>query len=237
MAKCFNCNDYGMLGSCPVCGLESKQMTMVVEPESYAKYDFIPDSYKCSWDSSILVNDHLNYKEDGAFIKYVETLDKLVKTVQSGAMPKQSAMILSSVGMGKTHLAYYCMAIAAEQGFNIAPLIDNVEYRRINNLSVDVQLYKDYLRRNPQLPTIEELVNSDLQFMYIDPTAWKDAHRDIQSLVSKRDRHGKATIILSGHTINQMAYTDHYEKEFPNVLMSGNMSTQKQLRVVQMFLR
>lgn len=237
MSECFNCNGLGMQGGCPACGRETRKVAIVVEQTTYDKVSFIPEQYRCAWDSEILIRDHLNYKEDGAFIKYVSTLDKLVKSIQSGVMPRQSAMILSSVGMGKTHLAYYCMAIAAEQGFTTAPLIDNVEYRRINNLSVDAQLYKDYLKKNPQLPTIEEVVNSDIQFMYIDPTAWKDAHRDIQSLVTKRDRHGKSTIILSCHTINQLAYTDNFEKEFSNILMSGNMSTQKQLRVVQMFLR
>lgn len=235
MSICFNCSDRGMEDGCPICGKLPQIMSVVVDKVVYQQLDFIPQGYQAPWDPSILVKDHLEYENNPDFKKYVETLDKLVNTIKSGRLPKQSAIIMSSPGMAKTFLAYTCLSLAASHGFKVGPLIDNAEYRRINNISVDPYLTKQFLDANPKLPTIDTIINSDLQFMYIDPTCWRDAYRDLQSILYKRDRQGKPTIFLSCNTLNQIAATD-WKKEFYGLFTSDNMSSQKQLRVVQMFL-
>lgn len=237
---CFNCQDNGIVGGCPVCEKEQVLVKYVAEIENplvrEEAFSIIPESYRQDWDSNILRQTYLDYENDSEFNLYIKHLDSLIDLLRKGKLPQQSALIMSSAGMGKTHFAYCCMMLAASYGYTIGPLIDTTQYRRLNNISMDPITFRNYVRANPTTTSIDDVLNSDLQFLYVDPTCFKDAHRDIMSLVLKRDRLGKPTIILSMNTVNQITVSD-YEKDFKRFLMNREFSKQKQIRVLNMFMR
>lgn len=234
--KCLCCDDKGTLQGCPYCGKKFVKQTIVPDFEvTDEMLSLIPQQYRDVWDSSKLRSQFPDLENNKFFCGYVDKLDKLVETFQKGLLPQRSTIIMSSVGLGKTRVAYYCMALANQHGYTVGPLIDNTEYRRLNNLSTDNQLYKEFLKYNKHLPTIETIVQSDVQFLTIDPCNFKDSYIDIMSLLSKRDRLGKPTIILSQYNVNQITYSD-YSSSFSKLVSNTGISETKSLRKLEFFL-
>lgn len=234
--KCISCNDKGTPTGCPVCGKTTIIQQIVPDYNlDDEKIKLIPKAYREVWDSSIIRDKFAEYANDSQLDNYLNKLDKLVQVFQKGMLPQNSTIIMSTVGLGKTRLAYYCMSLAVEHGYSVAPLFDNTEYRRLNMLSTDNYLYKEFLKNNKHLPTIEKIIQADVCFMTIDPCNFKDSYQDIMSLLSKRDRLGKSTIILSCFTVNQITFSD-YSNMFLRLVTNNKTSGTKTLKRLELFL-
>lgn len=234
--ECLACGGKGSPGGCKICGKELQTYIFLIpeeaSPEILAK---IPKAYREPWNIEVLREKYSAYMCSQAAKNYFASIDNLVTLFSRGQLPRKTNLITSSVGLGKTRLAYTCMTLAEAHGFTVGPLIDNTEYRRLNNLSTDVQLYKDFLKYNKHLPNIEVVTQSDVQFMTIDPTNFKDAYLDILSLVSKRDRQGKSTIVISCFTVDQLAMFDR-SKQFVNSVLNTKLTDTKQIKLLELFL-
>lgn len=234
--SCLSCNDKGTPNGCPVCGKTTQIKKIVPDFKvNEEMLSIIPERYRDVWNSDIIREKFMEYQNDPQLDVYLRKLDELVEVFQKGMLPKNSSIIMSTIGLGKTRLAYYCMALALEHGYTVAPLFDNTEYRRLNMLSTDNQLYKEFLKNNKHLPTIEKIVQADVCFMTIDPCNYKEAYQDIMSLLSKRDRLGKTTIILSCFTVNQITYSD-YTHMFLRLVTNNLTTSTKTLKRLELFL-
>lgn len=206
--ECFKCRDRGAPGGCEECGRTlGKEGSQEVEvTEEHLKENHIPEFYlTSSWDPDLLKREHPHLEGDRNFLNYVGQLDRIFKIHQSGQLSHTSAIIMAKHRMAKQTLAFHCMKQALGHGYTVAPLIDNTEYRRCNNLSAEMP-YSKYLKQLPY--SIEQLIHSDVCFMKIDEANSATAFRDIISLVDKRSRNNRATFVLVSQQIRDITAAD-----------------------------
>lgn len=241
MSECFNCNDVGMVGGCPVCGKSSSPMDSEVkhleELAESVEINFIPEDYKkLIWNPDILISD-LSARPNGHHAEaYVKRMSKYLRIYQKGLTPTGNLLICSDAASGKTILTYNIIRVVSALGDKVAPIIDNMEYRRLCNLSSDIKMYKNYIKTTDMGYDLDTIINADFVCMRIDPLGVLDSHRDIISLINKRTSRGKPTLFISNYTPKQIACVD-YEKEFSNYLNAYTSDNPKRLSLLNFFSR
>jgi len=203
---CYSCRDKGMINGCPKCGkkLALGNKGNVVVTEELLETNAIPKEYiDIQWDIDELKSSH-GFINDAKFNNYCDQLTKIYNVFNSGLLPQQSAIVIAGRGMGKMTFAYMCMKSALSNGYSVCPVLDNTQIKRINELSADKpkswNMYK--------LPSIEEIINSDVLFITIDIDNYSSALRTIESVMLKRARVGRSTIILSRYSLDSMSMFD-----------------------------
>lgn len=200
---CYTCRGKGLAEGCPQCGKKpslGKKGDVVVTTALLEKC-VIPTEYNdIRWDINELKATHSSKSSDQSFHHYCEQLTKIFGIFDEGLVPTQSAIIISGRGMGKMTLAYTCMRQALQHGYTVCPILDNTQLKRINMLSADNNK-SYYLYR---LPTIEDVVYSDVLFITIDKDNYGTALRTVESVMDKRARLGLSTFVLSRYSLDMM---------------------------------
>lgn len=207
--KCYRCGDKGEIGGCPDCGkvLALGQKGNVTITEEVLDRHVIPTEYlNVTWDVDLFKRSHplLIDSQKGEY--YIDQLTKIIDIFKRGELPQQSAIIISERGMAKKTFGYICMKLAIANGYSVCPMLDNTEIKRINELSADN--YKSWALY--KLPKIEDVIGSDVLFLTVDYDRYSTALRTIESVIDKRARHGRATIVLTRFSLKAMS---QYEKD------------------------
>jgi hypothetical protein len=202
MVICRTCEDRGLKNGCPTCGkvlgLQRKTVTVTAEVLDSKN---IPNEYLgVVWEAQKLKNNHQELIENNRFKYYVDQLTKMTEMFNSGKIPNQSAIIIAPRAMSKVTFAYSCMQLAMEHGYTVCPLLDNTQVKRINNLSADNP--SNWITRG--LPSIEEIITSDVLFLTVDMDNYATALRTIESVIEKRARCNKSTFIITRFPIERM---------------------------------
>lgn len=200
---CYTCRGKGLAGGCPKCGKKpslGKKGDVVVTTTLLEK-NVIPAEYNdIRWDINELKVTHPSKCSDKSFLHYCDQLTKIFGIFDEGLLPTQSAIIIGRRGMGKMTLAYTCMRQALQHGYTVCPILDNTQIKRINALSSDnnrsYYLYK--------VPSIDDIVYSDVLFITVDKDNYSTALRTIESVMDKRARLGLSTFILSRYSLDMM---------------------------------
>lgn len=206
---CYACRDNGIQGGCPSCGKEPEQACVVVEEISEKVLDKfnVPTYYQgIIWSKATMLESHPNSQNDPVFKRYIDFMDKVHSIFNYGKIPGKSLLIISGHTMGKLTWAYSCMQKAIQYGHTVAPVIDNTQFKRLSIISSD-RISSKYLKKINF--TIEDYLYADIVFMTIDPDNFQGSYRTVDSLISKRSRNGKTTIILSRFSLEQMSILDY----------------------------
>jgi hypothetical protein len=206
---CLRCHDLGEFDGCPSCGKVRHfgvSGTSVAPVDSVATSVIIPESYKSiEWNKDILIQSHPDRKDDKRFKRYVEQLDKLCSIFMLGNIPQTSLIIIAPPKYAKVTLAYSCIKCAISNGMSVLPLLDNTQLKRINVLSAE-RPRSEYLR---DLPTMTEVTTLDVLFMTVDKDNYSSSFKTMESVLDKRSRYGKPTIIISRYTLQEMDAYDY----------------------------
>jgi hypothetical protein len=202
MIICRTCEDKGLKGGCPACGkvygLQRKAVEVTAEVLDSKN---IPNEYLgVIWDAQKLRNNHQELIENNKFKHYIDQLTKLTEIFNSGKLPNQSVIIIAPRAMSKVTFAYSCMQLAMEHGFTVCKMVDNTQIKRINSLSADNP--NTWIMRD--LPSIEEIITSDVLFLTVDMDNYGTALRTIESVIEKRARCNRATFVITRFPIDRM---------------------------------
>lgn len=202
--SCYRCRDLGEIDGCPDCQ-KIKSLgpmgSISVTKENLTRHQVPVEYQNIQWDPIILETTHPHMIGDPSFTAYCEQLTKLIEIFRRGELPQQSAIIVAPRSFAKLTFAYCCMNYGISNGYTVAPLLDTTEVKRINELSADnYTTYTSY-----KLPKIEELIGSDILFITVDKDRYGTALRTIESIMDKRSRQGRATIVLSRFTTKVMS--------------------------------
>lgn len=204
---CVICGGKGFPGGCPQCKKDSlmggHDEEIAVTAEA-VKSLLIPAQYtRVRWDPNQLCRSHPDVKNPDELARYAKLLTNLYQVFEAGLIPVRSAFIVAPRTYAKNTLAYCCMIQALKHKYSVAPLIDNMQYKRMRRLASD----RPYGKALKDMPIdIEGYDNADVVFMTIDPSNYLESFNVVEGLVTRRARIGKPTIILSRFTVNQLAY-------------------------------
>ena len=211
--NCFHCRDQGMIGGCPSCG-KTKEFSGNA-PVSLTKEVmdslFIPMYYQqVTWDSRELIREFPELASQRSFKLYLDQLDKVYNIFKSGQIPQKSFMVFAPPRRGKQIWAFSCMKEALQHGYNVVPMLDTSEWRRLNIIATERAYIKDMSLYGC---TMEDMVKADVVFLTVDKDNFKGSYRAIESLLDKRQRRGKTTILISRYSPTQISILD-FEKDF-----------------------
>lgn len=210
---CYVCRDKGMLMGCPNCGKEknfsgneSVELTKDVMDKLY-----IPNYYQCvNWSSDKLRKELPDLNTHRLFNQYIDQLDKIYNIFESGQLPNKSILITAPPKRGKQIWAFSCMKQALRHGYTVSPILDTSEWRRLNIIATERAYIKDMALYGC---TLEQMITNDVVILSVDHDNFKGAYRAIQTLIDKRQRRGKATIVISRYTPEQISILD-FDKDF-----------------------
>lgn len=204
---CAVCSGNGFPGGCPNCGKDSLMRghdEVQVVTEDDAKRILIPPQYtRVKWDPERILAGHPNVQNISELKAYVNTLNYLYKTFEQGLLPERSAVIVAPRTYGKQTLAYCCMIQALAHGYTVAPVIDNMQYKRLRRLAADRPLSKTL---KDMAGDIELYDSADVVFMTIDISNYLEAFTVVEALTTRRARLGKPTFTLSRFSLTQLAH-------------------------------
>lgn len=203
---CFTCQDKGLIGGCPSCGKilgqEIRETSSFLESGVSSELH-IPESYmQIEWSKRTLERTHPNYTSNPNFVRFADTMEKVLEEFKYGRIPNQSALLIAGKGFSKQIWAYTCMRYAQNAGYSVVPYLDTSELKFINHATASGISSKE-LR---SYPSMLDIIESDVMFLTVDPDNYGTALRTIDSLLSKRARRSKSTFVLSRATIRQMCW-------------------------------
>ncbi len=211
--NCFTCRDQGMPGGCPSCGKtrEFSGNPAVAMTEEAQKSASIPQYYwDQEWNAETLKASLPELRNHRTFSQYVDQLDKVYNVFKSGQIPRRSALVVAPPRRGKLIWAFSCMKQAMKHGYKIVPLLDTSEWRRLNIIATERAYIKDMSLYGC---TMEDVIAADVVFLTVDKDNFKGAYRAIESLLDKRQRRGRPTIIISRYSPAQISILD-YDDDF-----------------------
>lgn len=210
---CFCCGNKGFEDRvCPSCGRNPMKKSLNFEYNddntdfvSKVEYFGIPKMYQgVIWDADILRHDKQALKNNFAFDRFVNNLDKINSVFAKGVLTGKSAIIIAPASFSKMVFAYSCMQRAIDSGFSVAPLLDTVELKRLIYLASENPKYKLYKKIN-----YDEYVLSDVCFITVtklQQRAW--AYETIQEVLDLRARKGLGTFVLSRYDLSEISQHD-----------------------------
>lgn len=221
---CPVCSGNGFPGGCPNCGKDSLMQghdEVQVVTEDDAKRVLVPPQYtRIQWTPDKIIKGHPDVQNERDLKAYVNTLNYLYKTFEQGLLPERSAIIVAPRTYGKQTLAYCCIIQALRHKYTVAPIIDNMQYKRLRRLAADRPLSKVL---KDMASDIEMYDSADVVFMTIDPSNYLEAFPVIEGLITRRARFGKPTFILSRFSLTQLS---HYcsNVNFKTFINNGSQS-------------
>lgn len=217
---CIECGGHGFKDKpCPLCGREARNKTFKLEQSvivESAKTLDIPNSYRgVCWHKDILINSHLEFKNDLTFIKFSNQLEKIHNMFADGKIINKSAIIIAPPQFSKVTFSYSCMQHALANGMSVAPLFDSQEVKRLITLAAEKPI-KNYLM------DYDEYINKDVCFITITKTSYREeAYQIIQEILDKRSRRNLPTFFISRYSLETMSKRDwnasfKYIKDYNN---------------------
>lgn len=204
-----------MLGGCPDCGktIEFSGNAPVTVTKEIMDTLYIPEYYQTvTWDPKALEREHIHLTSHRGFQAYISQLDKVYQLFKSGQLIPRSFMVTAPSRRGKHIWAYSCLKQALSHGYKVVPILDTSEWRRLNIISTERAYLKDTSLYGC---TIEEIITADIVFLTVDHDNFKGAYRAVESLLDKRQRRGKCTVIISRYTPEQISILD-FDDDFKN---------------------
>lgn len=207
--KCDICRDVGKYGGCPSCGREKGAMFQS-KSESVVFSDlkelFIPMHYLNNrWNEKVLMKDRSDYCDDNGFINYTKQLTECYNILKRGDMVKLSALVCAPQAFGKTTWANSCLLAALEHGYNVTPIIDTSQLKRMITLSSErPSKTNTYLGLD-----LQKYLTSDLLFLLVmRGPEYIYAYETIINILDIRSRAGKPTIIFSDRSLRELTAFD-----------------------------
>ncbi len=215
--QCYRCRDIGIEGGCPDCNKVkeiSGNPAVEVTEEVLDQYK-VPKFYRASkWNSKVLSEAYPELATHRTFRDYISQLDKIYESFKSGNIPSQSVFIIAPPRRGKQVFAFSCMQAAINHGYACAPVLDSSEWRRLNLLATERPTSKELKTFGC---TLEQVLNADILFLTVDKDNFSGAYRAIESLIDKRSRRDKPTIVISRYSLEQMSFLD-YDDNFKHIV-------------------
>lgn len=212
--ECYNCGGKGFVGRpCEVCG----KIREVKKVDKIKKYNnkIIPEFYHdVTWSRGELLKD----KRNNSYLdEFINELEKITLSIKNGILPKNSYLIVAPPFYGKKTWAYTCMRYAIDKGYKVAPLLDTQEYKRLVVLGSEKPRYELYNSID-----IDKYLTSDLVVLSVVKDQYlTEAFASILSILDKRDRLGKPTIIISEFDVRTISLRD-YTKSFQRYIEYGS---------------
>lgn len=220
---CLFCRDNGKVGGCPKCGKElnliGRNSIDKINTSTITEFK-IPKHYASNpWNALILKQDKSMYCDDPAFNNYVDQLTKCYEIFQSGKLPKVSALVSSPMGYGKTTCFYNCLIEAVRHAYDIVPIIDTSNLRRLLTISSERPEWSNtYLGYS-----LESYLNSDILIVSVTQgPEYIYAYETIINILDIRSKRDKATIVLSNYTINELSGYD--KRQYLKCLLQGGIN-------------
>lgn len=205
---CPFCGGKGKPGGCSHCGTDSDKSIAVASTANIDKlvnkwvHPLIPEEYlHTDWSKTILLDSHPESSRDTNFIQGINMLEQYLSYFKKGVVPKSSLLLSAPSGYGKSIFMYTCMKYAILNKLSVAPVIDDLELRRMKYFSGQSPTYKLFGWIN-----YEQYIQSDVLFLTITKLdVHTYAYTVIVDLLATRDRLGKSTFIISKWKLQEMA--------------------------------
>lgn len=207
--KCALCRDEGTEEGCSRCGkVKTEELLSARKDISLAniKSVHIPTHYlNSNWDETILIKDKDAYTGDETFNTYLKQLSMVYRHLETGGLMRNSALIASPIGFGKTTWAYNCMRELIKSNYNICPLLDTSQLKSLQTLYYE----KPTWTRDWCGYTYTDYINSDVLFISVTKSPeYIYAARLIIDIVDTRSKLSKPTIVLSDWPISSLQKSD-----------------------------
>ena len=196
--QCDFCRDKGRVGGCPKCGKELDILArdeLKAEPIEDIEKLGIPEHYlNNEWNADILYNDHDDYIDDSDFMRYVAQLNKLYEHLKNGGVVKNSALVSTPIGYGKTTWVYNCILQLVKHGYKVPPLISTSKIKVMSTLAQERPTWRnEYMGYS-----YNTIIESDVLFMSVTKSLeYVYAPRQIIEIVDMRANMVKPTLIIS----------------------------------------
>lgn len=220
--ECIVCRDKGRKGGCPKCGRERPILANEFD-EKVSRKDLddlsIPlHYYKNRWDKNILINDRADFSEDDMFINYVKQLDACYSMIDKGELPNISVLVTAPAVYAKTTWAYSCIIRAREYGYNVVPIIDTAQMRRMLVINSERPT-----KENTYLGySLSDYLDSDMLFLLVNRgTEYVYAYETIVNILDIRSRRSKPTLIISDKSLRELSAFDK-NKNLYNLTQGGS---------------
>ena len=209
-SRCFKCNSEGLIGGCPDCGQEMLLGVRYKEKDITNKeLDnlLVPRFYKSNrWNITTLKEHYIDYVGGYDFDRYCEQLEKGYKIFSSGALPNTSMLICSPIGYSKTTWAYSCIIKAYEHQYNVTPVIDSSQLKRLL-VTASEKPSRTFVHDGFNL---QQYLSSDILFVTVTKgPEYVYAFEVIIQILDIRSRLDKPTIILSDYSQRDLIVFDH----------------------------
>lgn len=195
MSVCHKCNDEGLEGGCPRCGLTPRKASGLKVLHLDIPTEIIPQQYQgLMWDKPAGDDLPMTYRQVD------DAMEKIYNKFLSGVLPAYSVFLSAPPKMGKAQFAYACMQTALAQRFSVAPYFSTGDWRRLHKVSQMNPMYKLYNRYR-----WDGLVSMDVVFLYIDYS--EERYTDIpllKSILDTRASLGKPTFIVSDYKLESL---------------------------------
>lgn len=209
---CFVCGNMGFPDKeCPSCGRAPTLHSMNLEYNDNTKFVEkvdafgVPPKYRgIIWDPEILRHDKPELVNDTSFARFVNGLEAVNASFNSGLLSSKSAIIIAPAGFSKMILMYSCIQRALDKGFTVAPVLDTVELKRLIFLASENPKYRLYKQID-----FDDYVTSDVCFVTVTKSqqrAW--AYEIIQEILDLRARKGLGTFIISRYNLSEISQQD-----------------------------
>ncbi len=197
--KCVFCRDLGKPDGCPKCGkikekVDIRPEEMNIDYREISK-NLVPTFYLDNkWNDSNLREDYQDYIGDPHFERYLSQLNDVYNHLKNGGIVKNSVLVTSPMGYGKTTWVYNCILELKKHGYNVAPLINT------NELKCMMQLHHEqptWQNRHKDF-TYGEYINSDVLFLSVSKgDDYVYAPKTIIEILDTRSQLSLPTIIIS----------------------------------------
>jgi hypothetical protein len=218
VAKCDFCGDEGFTSKspnqCPYCGRKRGATKVADNVDIQVVLDeagvFVPEDYRnIEFDATRLRNNKRELAENGGFDRYVNTMNKIYNEVRDGIIPNKSVLLYAPQNFGKQSWVYATLQAGIKAGMRTIPFMDLHEAKRIIEACEQRSFRDPILKQYGVLDA--DIYDADLCILKVPVgNRYLEAYQQIVSILDRRGRRSKKTIITSRYSLKALSEPDKF---------------------------